>query len=193
MQSKKYKTLPSSGYCFHASLNDFDMQDCHGFQHFGTRQAALERVCSVASARGWQYNSEISKNPELYMELPVYLYQVDLNITHALVIKDEYEAIHHCDALLSLLHYTMRGAITAEERDLVLKMQHHGGNYWNVLSDVLANHGWDSLAYANVHEDRGSMSWIVPKASQIMSIGKTEMTVAEAMVELGYTSSSPSP
>jgi len=124
----------------------FDPTDLAPFTHFGTRQAARQRMYEWGGAR--------LISGLLNIRTPLYL--PDLNDNHSL------------DRLLGLI-----GASEAKRRfgtsvrNRILAHENETGEGFEMLAAELRAAGYDGIGYRNHHEDPGSMSWMIFSPAQL--------------------------
>ena len=136
--------------------------------HFGTRQAAVARAQS--SIRAGRTST---------------LYEARLDLGSILRISDlplheSRTPLHSWLRLIDHLHYdTMPAVLSDGERATILAAaapfgrNAHGGIAALVLT--LIDHGIDTLAYVNLFEDAGSVSWIVLHPDRVSIIRRSAL------------------
>ena len=124
----------------------FDAGEIAPFTHFGTRSAARQRMFEWGGARLISGLLDIKR--------PLYL--PDLNDNHGL------------DRLLGLIAASEAGpAFGPAVRARVLAHEQEAGEGFDLLAKVLSEAGYDGIGYRNLHEDPGSMSWMILLPDQL--------------------------
>lgn len=125
----------------HATQKGFAIEDIAPFSHFGTRTAAR--------ARGGQDARLISA----HLDIRKPLYIADIN--------DEHSPQH----IAELIDAAAKGVITTPFDEL---FSLDPGTMEEYIIEDLRSAGYDGLGYRNLHEDPGSISWMILDASQVM-------------------------
>jgi hypothetical protein len=116
------------------------------FTHFGTRSAARQRMFEWGGSRLISGLLDIQR--------PLYL--PDLNDTHSL------------DRFLGLIAASEAApAFGREVRDRILARERETGEGAELLARTLRAAGYDGVGYRNLHEDPGSMSWMITSPDQL--------------------------
>lgn len=124
----------------------FDASELAPFTHFGTRSAARQRMFEWGGARLISGLLDIRR--------PLYL--PDLNDNHGV------------DRLLGLISASEAGPLFgAEVRDRILAHERETGEGFELLARTLRAAGYDGVGYRNLHEDPGSMSWMITSPDQL--------------------------
>jgi len=124
----------------------FEPSDLVPFTHFGTRSAARQRMFEWGGAR--------LISGLLDIRSPLYL--PDINDNHSL------------DRLLGLIAASEAGpAFGAEVRARILSHEQETGEGFDLLATELRVAGYDGIGYRNLHEDPGSMSWMILNPDQL--------------------------
>ena len=124
----------------------FDPSGLAPFTHFGTRSAARQRMFEWGGARLISGLLDIRR--------PLYL--PDLNDNHDLA------------RLLGLIAASEAGpAFGPEVRDRILAHEQETGEGFDLLAETLRAAGHDGIGYRNLHEDPGSMSWMILSPDQL--------------------------
>ena len=124
----------------------FDPSGIAPFTHFGTRSAARQRMFDRGGVRLISGLLDI-KNP---------LYLPDLNDNHSL------------ERLLGLIAASRAGsAFGPEVQARILAHEQETGEGFDLLAETLRAAGHDGIGYRNLHEDPGSMSWMILSPDQL--------------------------
>lgn len=138
----------------------------NALSHFGTQQAAEDRLKEKARREK--------------IRTPGHIYEVVLDIKNPFIAKD-FAGVH------SPTHFVFdlknKGLISQEELSAINK---HIGTpkQAELLIKKLRELGFDSIAYKNKYEDKGSTSYVILDPTQVVSVRpiKQEQTVTEAKI-----------
>ena len=138
----------------HGTLDGFAVGDIAPFSHFGTRAAARQRL------GGW--HGEPPEDARLisgFLDIRNPLYLPDLNNNHDL------------HRILSLIAFSPADQFfDRAARDRLFTHEQETGEGLELLGQMLREHGYDGIGYRNLHEDPGSMAWIIFEASQLIVV-----------------------
>lgn len=170
--------------------------DFRPFSHFGTREAALQRVAEVIHARGWQHRPDLRGRPDIF---PFEIHPVRLSVERALRVPDAKGMRHSAKDIVDEAHYRLR-LLDAAERDRVIGHLMGGPGEgrigeeraFSALADLLRAKGYDALVYTNLCEDKGQESWAILDSRQVVPAGFAErMSYAQALAELSPPEDAP--
>lgn len=142
----------SSMIAYHGTADEFDQ--FHGWSHFGTLQAAHDRISDMFTMGGIAQKA--------LNIIPVYL-----SIQNPLKIEDNGFQDGY-DMLDSIV--LKSGAFTQAEQDHFEELMETEGFDHDGVEEMLRQKGYDGLVYENVWEDAGSLSYIVFDPRQVKSI-----------------------
>ena len=132
----------------HATRNfNFTPEDMAPVSHFGTRQAARERIFDWPEARLITALLDI-RNP---LEIP------DINDVHTV---EKF-------AQLIFSNPEAREKLGTEFLQNVIDAENTAGEGDEVIFDAMRKAGYDGFFYRNLHEDPGSLSWVILDPAQI--------------------------
>jgi len=145
---------------FHASRFDGRIAVFAPLSHFGTKEAALHRA-----------RAGVFEGADRAL-----LYEVSLAIRRPLPMLDLRQTVHSWLKLADALHYGRPKILSAEDRIAILDASAPAGSNGEAatatLCRLLMEKGYDSIAYRNVHEDPGSLSFIIldPAQATVLSV-----------------------
>jgi hypothetical protein len=135
--------------CWHSTYADFDPRHFHPLSHFGSEDAAKDRMNSLyADDEGARYH------------------RVYLKIINPLKIDDE-DMEHTPWNLLRSIN-DLYGFIDDDEVDEL-----DGASKQEVAAFVISmlnDNGYDGVCYENTHEGNREMSWIITGSSQVWPV-----------------------
>lgn len=135
----------------HATGADFDISEMAPFTHFGTRQAARQRMSHIGAI------SDPDGAPRLISAF--------LDIRTPLTIEDvdeDHSPQHYAELIADKRPDLLPGHMIDELLGL------EPGQIEEYLVDTLIEAGIDGLNYVNRHEDAGNISWVALRPSQVM-------------------------
>jgi hypothetical protein len=135
----------------HATCEQFECSDFAPFTHFGTRSAARERA------------GGLPKRPEGADEVRLVSAWLDMR---APLLIDDVNDNHSPEHLAELIRAARPDLLTEEELAELFDME--PGAAEEYLVETLLEAGIDGLCYRNLHEDPGSLSWIILDAGQVI-------------------------
>lgn len=138
----------------HATRAGFRPEDIAPLSHFGTRQAARDRM------GGWRGTPD----PEArvisgFLDIRSPLWCEDINDVHGL---DHFMAI------------ARRAGVDSAGRERIATAEEEGQGA-QALVEALRSAGHDGLAYRNLHEDPGSVSWVLFEPDSLIPVAETRL------------------
>lgn len=130
----------------HGTAGSFAVEEMSPFSHFGTRTAAKARLTGIGGAM-----PEEARLISGFLDIRNPLYLPDLNDGH--------------DA------WNIAELMAAVEPDLFSSLPNVVGEAdqpWETLRAACRAAGFDGFGYRNLHEDPGSMSWMILDPSQVI-------------------------
>jgi len=138
----------------HATFSRFPVSAIAPLSHFGTRAAARERM------GGW--HGDVPDGVRLisaFLDLRNPLWLSDLN------------DVHDVRRLLNLIAFSEADkAFDDALRARILDHEQQTGEGMEMLAICLREVGYDGIAYRNLHEDPGSISWVPTGPDQIVVV-----------------------
>lgn len=131
----------------HGTRGDFPIEELAPFSHFGTRTAAKARLTGLGGDM-----PEDARLISAFLDIRRPLYLADINDGHDPWNIAELMASAEPESFSKLLEN-----LEAEPDDP-----------WREISDACRAAGYDGFGYRNLHEDPGSMSWMILEASQVI-------------------------
>jgi len=145
---------------YHASSSAEEFTQFKPLTHFGTAKAANDRIRDGKALTSDHYADHANAHR---------IYPVYLRIKNPLIINDGQYLNHTWTTIADMLCYDLKPKklrISAEERASIFTAKDHEGE----LIRILQSKGYDGLVYQNIHEDPGSLSWVVfDPATQVRS------------------------
>lgn len=135
----------------HVTLYDYEAAEMAPFTHFGTRQAARDRIKIEAPTVDDEQNARLF-SAWLDIRSPMEISDID----------DEHNALH----IAELVMERRSDVLTQQDFDDMLEME--AGPSEEYLRELLLAAGIDGLFYKNGSEDLDSKSWIILDASQVI-------------------------
>jgi hypothetical protein len=137
--------------CFHGTNTAFDPMAFRPFSHFGTIGAAKDRLSDKAKPKKFGGSNLIS----VFLSIKNPLRIADMN-SH--MVADRI-AITACQAA---------GVFDKAEFKSMMRLPKY--KFLQVATKTLLANGIDGFVYDNIVEDKGSASWIILSADQVMPI-----------------------
>lgn len=133
----------------HGTRGDFPIEELAPFSHFGTRTAAKARLTGLGGEM-----PEEARLISAFLDIRRPLYLADIN--------DGHDAWNLAELMAASDHASF-GTLPEELEDA-------DDDPWEKIRTACRAAGYDGFGYRNLHEDPGSMSWMILEASQVIVV-----------------------